>query len=359
MNSFSKCTSKERVWLALSHQQPDRVPVMDSVWKATEEKWHQQGLPEGVSAAEFFEFDMAWFFPDVSLQLPYKILKEDEEYITYSDSNGCIRRDHKDFTTTPQVIKTIIQKPDDWKKVKERLCPNLRRINLKEEIQRFKRAQEANRYTVYCVATGYDWTQHIIDSEQLLYYIIAEPELVIDVYRTHARLCLQMYDMMRANGFLFNGALIFSDMGYRQGLLFSPRHYLEQFHPVLKEMCEYFHSNGMQVILHSCGNVKDLIPYFIEAGVDCLNPLEVKAGMDVLELKREFGNKLAFFGGIDIRVLESGSLELIEQTLTSIIPVANEGGGYIFGSDHSISIGVSFESFRYACELVRKLTHHG
>ncbi|MCX7766169.1 MAG: hypothetical protein N2246_05625 [Candidatus Sumerlaeia bacterium] len=346
-------TSRERVKLAIGHKQPDRVPVMDSVWGATEKKWREQGLPEAISAADFLEFDLVVFSPDISLQFPRKIITEDEEYVTYQDENGAIKRDHKDFTSTPAILKTIIQAPDDWKKYKSRLVPNPSRVNWDEELKRFQRESQRGRYIVYGVATGYDWAQHLINSEQLLFYILSEPELVIDIYQTQANLCLRMFDMMRERGFKFDGALLYCDLGYRQGLLFSPKHYLEQLHPVFTEMCAYFHSFGLQTILHSCGGVKELVPYFIKAGFDCLNPLEVKAGMNLLELKQEFGDQLAFFGGIDARLFESNDLQLIETTLRQTLPLVNKNGGYIFSSDHSIPTDVEFSTFKLAVHLAR------
>jgi len=112
-----------------------------------------------------------------------------------------------------------------------------------------------------------------------------------------------MCDIMREGGFEFDGAFLFCDLGYRHGPFFSPRHYEEQLHPVFKELCDFFHERDMQVILHCCGNIKALIPYFIEEGIDCIQPLEVKAGMDLVELKEEFGDEMAYMGGIDVRLM--------------------------------------------------------
>ncbi len=349
-------TSRERVKRAIDRKQPDQVPIMDTVWDATENLWRKHGLPHGISAHDYLDFDMAWFAPDVSLQLPDKIIDQDDVYITYQDCNGCVKKDHKDFTTTPMIIRTIVQKPDDWYTIKERLKPDESRVNWKQQLQEFHYHHDKDRYTVFCAATGYDWTQHIIDSEQLLMYIAAEPDLVKDVYQTHADMILTMFDMMRDRGFSFDGALLFVDMGYRRGLLFSPQHYLEQFHPVLAKMCEHFHSCGAQTILHSCGRVKDLIPHFIDAGVDCLNPLEVKAGMDIIELEQVYGDRISFFGGIDTRMLEHGDIDTVRDTVTQVISTAAKGGGYIFGSDHSVSTGILFDTYREACGRARDIS---
>jgi uroporphyrinogen decarboxylase len=110
----------------------------------------------------------------------------------------------------------------------------------------------------------------------------------------------------------------------------------------------------MQVILHSCGYVKPLIPHLLDAGLDCLQPLEVKAGMDLLELKREFGKDLAFMGGIDVRTFNDPDPQALEQEIATKISAAKVGGGYIYHSDHSIPNNISFPQYCRAIDLVKK-----
>ncbi|MCD6350675.1 MAG: hypothetical protein J7M26_01040, partial [Armatimonadetes bacterium] len=116
----------------------------------------------------------------------------------------------------------------------------------------------------------------------------------------------------------------------------------------------FFHEIGRKVILHSCGCVRELVPDLIDAGLDCLQPLEVKAGMDLVELKREFGDRLAFMGGIDVRAMAAEDPSVIEEEIATKIPVAMEGGGYIYFSDHSVPDNVSSERYMYVMQLVRE-----
>ena len=96
------------------------------------------------------------------------------------------------------------------------------------------------------------------------------------------------------------------------------------------------------------------MPYFVEAGFACLNPLEVKSGMDVIELKREFGDKLTLMGGIDVRNMAADDPAEIEEEIRTKISVAKVGGGYIYHSDHSVPDNVSFEQYKRVMELVRE-----
>ncbi|MBS3762403.1 MAG: hypothetical protein KGZ25_03760 [Planctomycetes bacterium] len=159
---------------------------------------------------------------------------------------------------------------------------------------------------------------------------------------------------MKEGGLVFDGGFILCDLGYRNGLLFSPHHYDEQLRPTFKKLVQYFKDEGLPVILHSCGCVKELIPRFIEDGLMCLQPLEVKAGMDVIELKREYGDRLAFMGGVDVRRMKESDPSIIEREIRNKIVPAKKGGDYIYHTNHSIPDNVSFQQFEHVLELVKE-----
>ena len=92
--------------------------------------------------------------------------------------------------------------------------------------------------------------------------------------------------------------------------------------------------------------------HLIEDGLTCLEPLEAKAGMDLVELKRDFGDKLAFMGGID-RAMADPDPAVIEEEIKTKILSAKKGGGYVYHSDHSVPNDVSFEQNRRVLQLVK------
>ncbi|GAF90992.1 unnamed protein product, partial [marine sediment metagenome] len=149
-----------------------------------------------------------------------------------------------------------------------------------------RKAREDGKFVAYSSAVGYDKIQSYVATEDLLIAIATEPDWVRDMYETDARLAIEMFEIMKEGGFEFDGVWLFCDLGYRNSLLFSPRHFEEQLRPTFQRLFSYFKGQGLPVILHSCGCVRDLIPYFIEDGLSCLQPIEVKAGMDLLGLKR-------------------------------------------------------------------------
>jgi uroporphyrinogen decarboxylase len=88
--------------------------------------------------------------------------------------------------------------------------------------------------------------------------------------------------------------------------------------------------------------------------MDCLHPLEVKAGMDIRPLKKEYGDRLAFIGNIDARLFQANDLDGLRREIMEKVPVAMAGGGYIFHSDHSLPPGTRLETYRFALELVNE-----
>jgi len=373
----SRVNSRERIRLTLNHREPDRVPIHDSVWKSTIIRWRKEGLPANVSISNYFGYEIVSFWVDLSPQFPIEILEEDEEYIIERNSSGETIRIHKDLSSTPGVIDSPVKEKKDWFAIKERFRASESRrvdvgsikrasdieeiihsenyqLNLKQALSIFYQEHNKGKFIVFAGEMGYDRAQHYLGSERLLMAIASDPDWVKDIYITEACLIIDMCDLMIEKGFRFDGAFLASDLGYRNATLFSPECYRDQLFPVDKLVCDYFKSKDMPVILHSDGNIKKLIPYFIEAGFSCIQPLEVKAGMDVRYLKREYGDKLSFMGGIDVRAMANPDPKVIEEEIRSKFKVAKKGGGYIYHCDHSVPHNVSFQQYCKVMELVRK-----
>jgi uroporphyrinogen decarboxylase len=105
--------------------------------------------------------------------------------------------------------------------------------------------------------------------------------------------------------------------------------------------------------MHSCGFIEPLLPDIVQTGVEMLNPLEIKAGMDPFKLKELYGDKLAFHGGINAQIYDD--IDRVMAEMERIIPKMKEGGGYVFASDHSIPNSVSYENMKIISELAHKL----
>jgi uroporphyrinogen decarboxylase len=205
---------------------------------------------------------------------------------------------------------------------------------------------------------GYDKTAMVAGPTNLLPAMLEDPDWVRDMYEVDTQLHIDMASEMMARGFQFDGAFVYDDMGYRNGTFFSHRVYRQLLWPSHKKICDFFSSQGLPVILHSCGNVNEFVPDLIEAGFACLQPLEVKAGMDLIHLKKTFGDRLAFMGGIDVRAMAAGG-EWLEREVREKITCAMQGGGYIYHSDHSVPDNVSFANYCRTMELVKQYGSYG
>lgn len=141
-------------------------------------------------------------------------------------------------------------------------------------------------------------------------------------------------------------------MRYRNGPLFSPQMCRELFFPFHKRIADFSRQRSAGH-LHGCGCVKPLIPDLIKAGFDCLQPLEVKAGMDLIELKRFYGERPAFMGGNDVGLIALDDLAPLEKEISAKFAVAKSDGAHIYRSDHSMPDNVSFANYFRAMELVK------
>jgi len=347
-------TSRERMMMALTHREADRIPVTDTPWEHTVARWHEEGLPEDQSADQYFGYEMFGQGADLSFQLPEETIQETDTYRIYKDTNGATRRSFKDHASTPELIDFTITDRAIWDEHKARLDWNEDRVDWEKELEANRRERDKEKFVCYASAFGYDRTQGIVGSTRLLMAMIDDPAWVKDMFDAVADQAITGCEEMLARGFKFDGAFLFDDMGYRNATLFSPTVYRELEFPAQKRLCDYFKNKGMPIILHTCGRVREFVPMLIEAGFTCLQPVEVKAGMDLIELKREFGDELAFMGGIDVRAMAHPDPNVIEEEIRAKIPVAKRGGGYIYHSDHSVPSNISFEQYCRVIELVKK-----
>jgi uroporphyrinogen decarboxylase len=348
-------TPRERFLMALNHKEPpDRIPIHDNIWASTQARWRLQGMSSEIPVNELFGFDLVSYGTDNSPQYPIRVLERTPEYIVETNAMGGTRKNHRDYSTTPELLDYGVKTRADWEAAKKRIVPSYTRVDWVSLKNNYERSKADSLFTTFNGITGYDHCQSYIRPDQLLPLMLDEPEWIRDMVETQADMIIEMCKIVLKEGYRFDGAWMFNDMGYRNAPFFSPRIYRELIKPADVRLFGFFHSQGMKTLLHSCGCVKPLIPDLIDAGLDCLQPLEVKAGMDVVELKKQYGRDLAFMGGIDVRAIADPDPSVIEAEIARKIPVAMKDGGYIYHSDHSIPINVTYKQYCHTMELVHK-----
>ncbi|MBC8504603.1 MAG: hypothetical protein ISR58_18505 [Anaerolineales bacterium] len=348
--------SRERVRRIINRQSVDRIAIFDSFWSEVREDFHKQGVPLDIELEEFFDFDIGMFWFDQSFLLSHETVAEDDEYITFTDEWGTLNKQIKDKQTTPDLIDFPIKDRSTWEtEFKQLLQYSPNRIDWQEMRSRYDALRAKDRYIVLSMLDPFESTWHKIGPEFQFIYLIEHPDWMIDMYDTDTRLIEDAWSDMWAKGLQPDALWLYGDIAYNHGMMFSPKHYQELLLPFHARLCELANRHGSQVIYHTDGNITKGIPLLIEAGIDCLHPLEVKAGMDVRRLKQDFGDQLAFMGNIDARLFQENDKEGLENEISEKLPVAMQGSGYIFHSDHSIPPGTTLETYRYTLNLVRDL----
>jgi uroporphyrinogen decarboxylase len=204
--------------------------------------------------------------------------------------------------------------------------------------------EQCSRYRDYAVMyEGADlFTRPCIlrNMENVLLDMIERPEMahcLFDKFTTFY--CEDVTRALEATRGGFDIYCEWSDYGTQRALLISVPMFREFLAPYLKRMIDVCHSGGLKFMAHSCGAIRPLIPDLIALGVDILDPIQVAAeGMDPAGLKRDFGDKLAFHGGICTqRTLPFGTPEDVRRSVQDRIATLGIGGGYILASTHDIS----------------------
>ena len=347
-------TSRERVLAILANDIPDRVPCDTGFWQTTVERWRREGLPADVSPYEYFGTDeILRLAGDFSMRFPERTVEEQGETRTYWDRDGALRRDlHTPDGSTTQWLDYTIKTRDDWALHRDRLSYDDARIPAGAP-DAFRQARAAGKAVFFQSHACFHPTWSRVGMVEEMILMKEDPDFIHDLYAAQTRLVIAIYEGMVAGGIEFDAAFVADDLGYVTAPLISPDMYRELVFPYHKQLCDHFSSRGLRTILHSDGNIAPLIPHFLEAGFSGLHPLEAKAGLDVRQLRPQYGEQLLLHGNTDVRML-AGTREELEAEILDKLPAAMTGGGYIFAADHSVPNDVSFENFRFAVELIRR-----
>ena len=145
------------------------------------------------------------------------------------------------------------------------------------------------------------------------------------------------------------------DYADNHGPFLSPRLFRKFVYPFLKRVVDLARRLGVPFIKHTDGNIWSFLPQIVEAGINALHPIEPAAGMDIMEVKRRYGDRIAVIGNIDCSIVlplmgEKEVEEVVKETIAKVAP----GGGYILSSSNSIHPGVKPENFIKMVETARR-----
>ena len=349
-----KLTSRERFQRMYEHREADQVPIMDYPWKETVERW----VGEGMKNPNFYEcFDLdktAYISTDNTPRLPVEIIEETDDYITQTTAYGATIRTFKKYTTTPEHLGYTVTTPDEWMKIRDRITASDERIPWDWLRKNYKTWRDEGYWITGGLWFGFDITHsYMVGTENMLMAMLEEPEWVMDMFDVELKASIAMLERVWDAGYTFDEVHWYDDLGYKGTQFFSMNVYRELLKPFHQKAIDWAHDHGCVIRLHSCGDIMPYVPEFVEMGLDGLNPLEVKAGMDPIGLKKKFGDRMTFHGGIN--AVNWGKPEIIIPEIERVVPVMKENGGYIFASDHSIPPYVSLKDFTEIIETVKRV----
>jgi len=351
-------TSRERVKMVFDGGIPDRVPIHDGYWEDALIRWQGEGLPPDVAAdtasslGEYFGTEIRLVRLDSSFLFEERVVEEDERYITKISKNGNVLKYIKGRTSTPGLISFPVNSRTEWAELRTRLDSVEGRLP-KDLARLYQDYRKHDRFVKVCVHDPYEASWSKLGPTYLLEAMKTDPDLVKDVFETITELNIRVCEELFGLGYDVDGAWIWGDIAYSRGTLFSPQMYKEILYPSHRRLMGYLTSRGLPIVYHSDGDIRKVIPLLIDAGVRCIQPLESKANMDLMELKREYGDRLVFMGGVDYERIALGPEEA-EEEIRIKVGEGKLGGGYIYHADHSVPPTMSLEQYQWVLGLVRK-----
>ena len=361
----------ERMNRALRHEEPDRVPISDFFWGAFVDRWRRElDLPEDADPYVHYDLDWRVTVPNLDPWIrPFETLSQTQDEVVVRTGFGAVMRKRFaypmpemsgwEIDTFEKLEAAEFDDPADRRRFYDGGDNHLAGVG-----DGFERDSPAWVDTVASLRPDFPVYGSVIEPSECLTRLIGQenallwtglyPEKMGQVINRIGRfyLACARAEIEAGRGHL-DGFLIWGDVAYAKGTFVSPDYWREYVKPWVAEMTAAAHASGLPVIYHGCGNVNEIFEDFIDIGVDALNPLEVKAGLDVVDLRRRHGHRMAFCGNGDVRIWEAGDIDAARREVLRKLNAAR-GGGYIFQSDHSVSSEVSGHTYDAVVKWVRE-----
>ena len=347
--------SRERILAAFDFQPPDRIPRFDNFWEFPEEWARQLGPQEDMS-------DIRIWVPDESaFPTGARRLKEEAGWIYRIEPWGRTIRERPGayFVETLEVPIPAGTDPDTVEFEPTDLDVRYLRGGTQEEATQAL-AQDKARYCVFGKTGGpYLRTTFVRGEEQFLIDIARDPALARILADKMADHLIGMGRQLLERWSLGDtGVWIYDDMAYNEGPMFSPDSFEKVFLPAYRRMIDAYKTAGARyVLLHSDGNIMPILDMLVDAGIDGLNPLEKRAGMDAGAIRERYPHLILTGGMCNTETLVRGPVERIESETRKLIELGRHGG-LVIGT-HSISPEIPlphFEAYDRMCRTCGDFT---
>lgn len=358
---------RERFLRHMQYQPVDRCPIWDfGFWDETIPAWRQQGMPEGISTDDFFGMDIQWRGLGANLGLlptfESKVLEDrgDTEIVLQAD--GVIAQQRKTHKTIPHYIDWTLKDRASWEKeFKHRLDPNTPGRIRDDFAEKCRANADATRTWPLSIGAGSlfgklrDW----MGFENIAMLVYDDPGLLEEMIRTMGDLSVTLLErtlkIAKDNGVTFDFASMWEDMCFNQGPIMGPKYVEKWMKPHYARISEVLRRYGCNLIVLDCdGKIDELIPIWLESGVNVMFPLEIGTwGADPIAYRKRFGKEMRIMGGFDKHIL-ARSKDAITKEVYRLAPLVEEGG-FIPFCDHRVPMDVCLDNYLHYINLAKKV----
>ncbi len=355
-------TNRERFFRTLRFEPVDHPPLaLGGPWPETRRRWEAEGLPPAANLYDHFDlepYDFVYVGPATRLYPGWEeeVLEETEEHVILRTTRGAVvkRRREMREAGAEHYLEYPIKGPQDQAWLAERLDPG----TPGRDDGAWRQKLEENRgHPSKLLLTDFgsffgDLHEHMGTAQTALAFY-DWPDFVHWYNDKIATLCeVSMDKVLPLGGVDFMGG--HEDMAYKGAPLISPAMFRDFLMPYYRRTVGRARGYGQWIfMMDSDGDIRQLIPLWLEVGVNMFTPCEVAAGIDVGQLRAEYGREVLLAGGIDKRVLAAGKAQ-IKAELEKRYRTA-ELGGYIPGIDHGVPPEVSWENYCHYVEVSKAL----
>jgi uroporphyrinogen decarboxylase len=365
---------RERFLATMRFEPVDRAPLYDfNFWDETVPEWHKQGLPENVTRGNAHRFfgldaslgggDQAWNGgAPVGLCPAFKakVLEDRGDHELVQQSDGVRVLQKKYMGSIPQHEGHLLEDRASWERhYKWRFDPDRpeRWRNFEHNVTRWN--SERDHPLFIGAGSLFGETRSCMGIEAVSLCVYDDPAFFEEMVVTRTECILGVLRKVLATGVKFDAATMWEDMAYNAGPLLGPEHFKRYLVPQLKRITELLRSCNVNITWVDCdGKVDALLPLWLEAGVNCMFPIEVGTwGADPIKYRKRYGKDLLMMGGFDKHLLQAGKRQ-IEAEIRRLAPLV-ESGGFIPMPDHRVPPDVTLESYLFYCDKAREIWGRG
>jgi hypothetical protein len=362
-------TERQRFNATMHYQPRDRAPVCDfSYWPETIDAWHDQGLPQTVQFAydggkgtdAYFGLDRFTSDPVANCDLvpafEHKVLEDRGDHELVRQGDGVIVLRKKKMGSIPMHHAYLLMDRPSWNEhYKPRLDPSNPQRYPKDWDAALRTWTDPNR-EFPCTLNGGSLFGRLRDwmgLENIALVPYDDPAWFQEMVETLADCIIGTLQRVLATGGTFDSCGMWEDMCFASGPLLSPEHFTHFLVPHYRRITDLLHKHDVDVVWVDCdGKIDALIPLWLDAGVNCMFPIEVGTWKaDPVEFRKRFGKQLLMMGGFDKRILMRTPAD-IEREVIRLTPLVEEGG-YIGFCDHRVPPDVPLVNYLFYLDTVR------